>query len=372
MANARYLDDVSEALIVGGGLIGCATALRLRDAGCAVTVVDRGEPGREASWAAGGILAPEVEAHGPGAFVELMRAGVARWRPFADELRARAEIDVGYRADGTLQLAFDDDEAAALEARARWQRGAGVPVEALAAAEVARLEPALAAPRLALRYAGGHQIDTRAAVRAVVVACARAGVTFVRSEVRRLRHDGRRVLGVDTDGGPRDADHVVIAAGAWSTQLDGVPLPPGAVTPVRGQMIELRASAPPVRHVVFGAGGYLVPRADGRVLVGSTEERAGFAKEVTTAGLGTLCARAARLCPPLATLPVADHWSGLRPASADALPYLGATSIANLWMASGHFRNGVLLAPLTGEILAALVTGAAVPIDLTAVAPSRA
>jgi len=353
-------------------MVGCAIALRLRDAGAAVTVVDRGEPGREASWAAGGILAPEVEAHGPGAFVELMRAGMTRWRPFAEELRARAGLDVGYRDDGTLQLAFDDDEAATLEARARWQRGAGVPVEALGAADVARLEPALGRPVLGLRYASGHQIDTRAAMRALVIACTRAGVAFVRSEVRRLRLDGRRVLGVDTAEGPRDAAHVVVAAGAWSTQLDGMPLPPGAVTPVRGQMIELRAAAPPVRHVIFGAGGYLVPRADGRVLVGSTEERVGFAKEVTAAGLGTLCARAARLCPALAALPVADHWSGLRPASADALPYLGATAIANLWLASGHFRNGVLLAPLSGEIVAALVTGAAVPVDLSAVAPSRA
>ncbi|HEY2743001.1 MAG TPA: glycine oxidase ThiO [Polyangia bacterium] len=366
---------MSDVLVVGGGMIGCAIALRLADAGVAVTVVERGEPGREASWAAGGILAPEVEAHGPGAFFTLMRAGAARWRSFAEELRARAELDVGYRDDGTLQLAFDDDEAAPLEARARWQRGEGLAVETLDAAAVARLEPSLARPTLALRYAGGHQIDTRAAMRALVVACTRApgnGVRFVRADVRRVRHDGKRVLGVDTNDGSHDAGHVVIAAGAWSTAIEGVPLPPGAVTPVRGQMIELRAAAPLVQHVVFGAGGYLVPRADGRVLVGSTEERAGFAKDVTAAGLGTLCARAARLCPPLASLPVADHWSGLRPASADALPYLGATSIGNLWMASGHFRNGVLLAPLSGEIVAALVTGAAVPVDLTAVAPSRA
>ena len=372
-----------EVLVVGGGMIGCAIALRLADAGADVTVVDRGEPGREASWAAGGILAPEVEAHGPGAFVTLMRAGAARWRAFADELGARAEADVGYRDDGTLQLAFDDDEAAALEARARWQRGDGIGVETLSAAEVARLEPSLAPPRLALRYAGGHQIDTRAAMRALVVACTRAArgrVRFLRADVQRLRHDGRRVLGVDTADGAAaaflGAAHVVIAAGAWSTTLAGVPLPPGAVTPVRGQMIELRAAATPgatiVRHVVFGAGGYLVPRADGRVLVGSTEERAGFAKETTAAGRDTLTARAARLCPSLGALPVADHWSGLRPASADALPYLGATSIGNLWMASGHFRNGVLLAPLTGEIVAALVTGAAVPVDLTALAPARA
>ncbi len=357
-------------------MVGCAIALRLADAGADVTVVDRGEPGREASWAAAGILAPEVEAHGPGVFLELMRAGALRWRPFADELRARAELDVGYRDDGTLQLAFDDDEAATLEARARWQRGDGLAVEALDGAAVARLEPSLATPRLGLRYAGGHQIDTRAAMRALVIACTRAQVRFLRAEVRRVRHDGRRVLGMDTSDGAAasflGAAHVVIAAGAWSTALDGVPMPPGAITPVRGQMIELHAAAPLLRHVVFGAGGYVVPRADGRVLVGSTEERAGFAKEVTAAGLGTLCARAARLCPPLSQLPVADHWSGLRPASADALPYLGATAIGNLWMASGHFRNGVLLAPLTGEIVAALVTGAAVPVDLTAVAPSRA
>jgi len=363
---------VTDVLIVGGGIVGCAAALRLADAGLDVAVVDRGEPGREASWAAGGILAPEVEAHGPGAFIELMRAGAARWRRFAAELRERADIDCGYRDDGTLQLAFDDDEAATLAARARWQREAGLQVETLAASDVAALEPALAPPSLALRYGGGHQIDPRAAVRALVVACVRAGVTFVRAEARRVRHDGGRVLGVDGDAGPLDAAHVVVAAGAWSSLVDGVPLPRGAVTPVRGQMIELRAPAPPVRHVVFGAGGYLVPRADGRVLVGSTEERVGFVKDVTAAGLAALCARAARLAPSLAALPVADHWSGLRPASADALPYLGGTPVAGLWIASGHFRNGVLLAPLSGEIVAALVTGGTVPVDVTALSPSRA
>ena len=353
-------------------MVGCAVALRLVERGLGVTVVDRGEPGREASWAAGGILAPEVEAHGPGAFIELMRAGVARWRPFADELRRRAELDCGYRDDGTLQVAFDDDEAATLAERARWQRAAGLAVETLGAAEVARLEPALAPPTLALRYASGHQIDTRAAVRAVVVACARAGVRFVRGEVRRVRHDQRRVLGVDSDAGALDAGQVVVAAGAWSSQLDGVPLARGAVTPVRGQMIELRAPAPPVRHVVFGAGGYLVPRADGRVLVGSTEERVGYVKDVTAAGLATLGARAARLAPALAALPVGDHWSGLRPASADALPYIGGTSVGGLWICSGHFRNGILLAPLSAEIVAALVTGGTVPVDATALSPSRA
>jgi glycine oxidase len=137
-------------------------------------------------------------------------------------------------------------------------------------------------------------------------------------------------------------------------------------------MLELRAAAPPVRHIVFGGGGYLVPRGDGRVLVGSTEERVGYAREVTAAGLGALGARATRLCPALGALPVADCWAGLRPASADALPYLGATALAGLWLCSGHFRNGVLLAPLSGELIAALVTGGTVPLDVTPLAPSRA
>jgi glycine oxidase len=246
-----------------------------------------------------------------------------------------------------------------------------LPVEIVEPRALATLEPALGEARLALRFAEGQQVDTRAAVAALVSACVRAGVRFVRGEARRLRHDGRRVLGVDSDDGARDAAHVVIAAGAWSTRLDGVPLPAGAVTPVRGQMIELRAPSPPVRHVVFGAGGYLVPRADGRVLVGSTEERVGFAKEVTTAGLATLCTRAARLCPSLSSLPVADHWSGLRPASSDALPFIGATSLTNLWLCTAHFRNGILLSPLSADIIAALVTAAPVPIDTTRLSPSR-
>jgi glycine oxidase len=361
-----------DCIVVGGGMVGCSIALGLRDRGVDVAVVDRGLPGQEASWAAAGILAPQLEAHGPGPFLDLMRAGVDRWRAYADMLRARTGVDAGYRDDGALEIAFDDDEAAAMRARTGWQPEAGLAIEVLSAREVAALEPALAPAVFGLRFAEGRQVDTRAAVHATVAACTRAGVRFIRAEVRRIRHDGRRVFGIDTDGEPRDAACVVLAAGAWTTQIDGVPMPRGAVTPIRGQLIELRAPAPPVRHIIFGAGGYLVPRADGRVLVGSTEEQVGFAREVTAAGLGLLCARAAQLCPALGALPVADHWAGLRPASADALPYIGQSAIAGLTIASGHFRNGVLLAPLTAEIVGALVTGGTVPVDVTALAPSRA
>lgn len=361
-----------DLLIVGGGIIGCAIALALRDRGATVAVIDRGAPGDEASSAAAGILAPQSEAHGPGALFELLRASRQRWPAFARALVERSGgVEVAYRKDGALVVAFDPDEAERLLARARWQRQAGLAVELLDPRQLAALEPALAPARLALRLPDDHQVDGRLVMGALVTACARAGVDFVRAEVRRLRHDGARVLGVDTDGGARDAARVVVAAGAWSAQLDGLPLAAGAIVPVRGQMIELRLPAPPVRHVVFGDGGYLVPRADGRVLCGSTEERVGFHKEVTAAGLGALCARAARLCPSLARWPVAASWSGLRPASADALPYVGATALAGLYLATGHFRNGVLLAPLTAEIVCALVTGGTVPVDATFLSPSR-
>jgi glycine oxidase len=360
-----------ECIVVGGGVVGCAAALRLCDAGVAVTVIDRGPPGGEASWAAGGILAPQVEAHGPGPLFSLLHASARRWHGFADELRARSGVDVGHRRDGTLVLADDKDDAVRLVERMRWQPEAGLAIELLQPRDLAALEPALRAAPLALRLPDDHQVDSRALMRALVAACAAAGVAFVRGNVRRVRHQHGRVLGVELDDGARNAAHVVIAAGAWSAQLDGVPLGPGAVYPVRGQMIELTTVAPPFRHVVFGAGGYLVPRADGRILCGSTEERVGFVRDVTVAAVETLCARARLLCPALAQVPLTDRWAGLRPASADALPYIGTTALAGLHVATGHFRNGMLLAPLTGEIVAALVTGAAVPVDVSLLSPSR-
>jgi glycine oxidase len=363
----------SDCIVVGGGVVGCAAALRLRDAGLAVTVVDRGPPGEEASWAAAGMLAPQVEAHGPGPLFDLLLAGAQRWPRFAAELRERSGgVDVGHRTDGTLLLAGDEDEAARLEARVGWQRAAGLAVELLDGRALAELEPALERAPRAARFAGDHQVEPRAVVRALVAAAVHAGVDFVRASVRRIRHDRVRVLGVELDDGRTlDGGHVVVAAGAWSARIDGVPLPAGAVFPVRGQMIELRTAAPPFRHVVFGAGGYLVPRADGRILCGSTEEHAGYAKEVTAAVAARLCARAVRLCPRLADAPLHDRWAGLRPASADALPFVGTTAVSGLHLATGHYRNGILLAPLTAEIVVAIVTGTVVPVDTTALSPTR-
>jgi glycine oxidase len=363
-----------ECLIVGAGAIGMSAALRLAERGLAVTLYDRGLPGDEASSAAGGILAPLAESHGPGALLELLLAARRRWPAFAEELRGRSDVDLAYRSDGTLALAYDEGEVAQLRARAAWLRQCQLPVESLTSRQAHELERHIATPVEGLRFAGDHQVDPRRMVRALAAACARAGVRIERAEVRRLRHDGSRVLGLELDDGPRDAPLVLVTAGAWSSRLDGVPLPPRAVEPVRGQMIELRASLPPFSHVLFGAGGYLVPRSDGAILCGSTQEQVGFVKEVTLAGLGSFAARIARVCPALASLPITRSWSGLRPATRDELPFVGPTAVSGLYVAAGHYRNGILLAPLTAELIAAQMTDTPLPTDVTPslLSPARA
>jgi glycine oxidase len=361
----------ADCMVLGGGLVGCLTALRLAQRRLAVTLVERGRVGGEASGAAAGILAPQAEAHAPGAFLELALRSRAQHLPLAEELRDAVGVDVGYRAEGALVVAHDDAGATALGARAAWQRARGLRVETLAPDAIAGAEPSLAPVRAALHLPDDHQVDARRLVRAVEAAARRAGVTFIAAEARRLRVERARLTGVEIDGDSVGCGRVVLALGAWSARLDGAGLPPRAVTPVRGQLVALRTPLPPVSHVVFGAGGYLVPRADGRVLVGSTEERVGFVKQTTAAGLAELCTRALTLCPALGAAPVERFWSGLRPASPDGLPLVGPTSVEGLFVATGHYRNGVLLAPLTAEVMAALVTGARPPVDLAPLDPAR-
>jgi glycine oxidase len=361
-----------DCIVIGGGIIGLSAALALADRGVKVTVLERGEPGGESSWAAAGLLAPQAEAHGDGVLFELLHRGRQRWPEFARALEARSGVAIGYRAEGSYMVAFDHAEAERLEARARWQRKAGLAVEMLDGDALAKRAPALAPATLALFLPHDHQVDPRRLIGALVTASSRAGAKIERAEVRALRRDGARVSGVLTDLGPTHAGAVVLAAGAWSGLVEGAPLSTAQVVPVRGQMIAFDAASVALDQVVFGDGGYLVPRAGGRILCGSTEEQVGFNKEITEPGIYGLRMRAARLCPALAGLPMVERWCGLRPASADALPYLGATALGGLYAATGHFRNGVLLAPLTAEIMAALVTGGTVPVDISALSPARA
>jgi glycine oxidase len=355
---------VFDVLLIGGGAVGLACAAKLAERGLRVGVVERGPLGAEASSAAGGILAPQCEAHGPGAMLDLCLRSRALWPAFARELAATG-IDPAYRDDGTVALALDDTDAEALARRIAWQREAGLPVEELTADALHALEPALAPARLAARFPDDHQVDNVRVVQALIQAARRAGVAILATDAHRVVGAHGRVTGVAVDGAVLEAQKVVITAGSWSAQLGA-----NAVKPVRGQMIEL-AVTPPMRHVVFGDGGYLVPRKDGRLLCGSTEEHTGFDKSVTAEGLERQRVRLARLCPSLAAEPTARSWSGLRPGTPDGLPLLGPGTLEGLFVASGHFRNGILLLPATASIVTDLCTGARPSLDLAPFSPQR-
>jgi glycine oxidase len=329
-------------------------ALRLRQAGQSVTLLERGAAGREATWASAGMLSPQAEADGPGPSLD-----------FAAEVKALSGIDVGYRACGVVWLALSDEDEARLEQREAWQRRAGLALERLDARALREAEPGLGpAVRSGLLIPGDHQVDARLLGDALATAAERAGAQIrPGSAARRILVDRGRVIGVETEGETIAAGHVVLAAGAWSVGIDGAGLPPGAVRPVRGQIVELDPPTP-LDRVIFTSVGYLVAKPRGRLLAGSTMEEAGFAKEVTVAGVRGILDAAHRIVPALATAPITDLWSGLRPATVDNKPVLGASPVSGLTYATGHGRKGVLHAPLTAAVIADVVTGATPRVDL--------
>jgi glycine oxidase len=338
---------VRDCIVVGGGAIGCAVAWRLAQRRLRVTLVERGPLGGEATWAAAGILAPQAEAQGPGPLFDLLCAGRERWPAFAADVEAASGMEVAYRQTGTLVV---DGDAARFE----WQRALGLRVESRGSS---------------VFLPDDHQVEPRLLGSALAGAALIAGVGLVPGEAQRLVFDEGRVTGLIVDGELLPAPAVVVAAGAWSSQLQGLPpLPP--VRPLRGQMLELRAAPDLLSHIVYGDGGYLVPRADGRVLCGSSEEDAGFVKQVTPPTLSRLLQRALKLEPRLAEAQVSGFWAGFRPGTPDGLPLLG-TAAPGLHLATGHYRNGILLLPVTAEIVAALVTGEPPPVDIHAFRPAR-
>lgn len=362
--------------------MGCALAWRLRQRGVEVILVERGRPGAEASSAAAGILAPQVEADGPGPFLELGLRSRALYPAWVEELREATGIDVGYRREGTLVVAGvdgardPDAEVAALWARAAWQHRLGLPLVRLEGAEVRGLEPQLRPCAAALYFPEDRQLEAPLLARALAQAAAQMGVRFVTAHVHQVIVEGtgerRRAVGVAAQEQRLSAGHIVIAAGAWSSLVEGTGLPGGAVAPMRGQMLELDTCPPLLRHLVFGqvdgVAGYLVPRRDGRLVCGSTMERVGFRKEVTVAGLRRLLELAEGLVPALAQAEVRRIWAGFRPYTSGGLPLLGPTPIAGLLLCTGHFRNGILLCPISAEALCACITGqwaaGVAPVDL--------
>lgn len=352
----------ADAVVVGGGLIGLALAAELADRGLEVVVVERGEPGREASGAAAGMLSPQTDAAEPSPFFDLALESRALYPDWSRRLLEEVGIDVGYRRTGLLRVVADR-EAAAAHASCQWQRSRGLAVEERTRES---LEPRLAerlapGPRSFIFYPDEAVVDPRRLTRAAWLAAERRGVRVLTSTaVRRFSVERGACRGVETDAGPIEARRVVDSAGAWAAfdpSLD-VPVP---VEPVRGQIVEVRLPGRPLETVLSSEEVYVVPRTDGTALLGSTLERVGFRKEVTAGAVERLLAAASRLCPEIAAARFAAAWAGLRPGTPDGWPLLGASPVEGLFFATGHFRNGILLAPATARHMADLLTGRPAP-----------
>jgi glycine oxidase len=363
-----------RVLIIGGGVIGCSIAWHLARENNAVTLLERGRLGREASWASAGMIAPQAEAQAPGAFFELCLRAREAFEATLEMLRADSEVDPEYDREGILYLALNEQERAELQQRARWQASAGGTIEELTVSAARQLEPAISPEAIyVLRMPLERRIENRRLTMAYATAAAARGATLLEAvSVKHVLVKSGSATGVRTsDGREFEADIIVNAAGAWSDQIDGVGENLGSY-PVRGQIVCLDGRPGQLRWSVFSPGGYLVPRRDGRILAGSTMEEAGFDKSVTLAGLTKITRAALAMAPGLGDLPLREAWAGLRPATRDFLPVLGpSASVPNLFYAVGHFRSGILLSAITGEILTDLIQGRSPSIDLTPFSPKR-
>jgi glycine oxidase len=367
------MNAMADVLVVGGGVIGLAIAREAARSGLSVLLLERGETGCEASGASAGMLAAQLEGHDEGPLARLCLDSRALFPAFLDAVETESGIGVDRRTEGAIEVARGDAAAMELERSCRRQRERGLPVELLDAAALRRAEPALRDDAcLGLLLPLEHTLDPPALLRALRVAAERTSVRILTSvEVTRVTTANGRVSGVATAGGAKHAAaQVVIAAGAWSGSIvvDGWTMPRSE--PVRGQIVCYRA-ADLLRHVVATDDCYLVPRGDGRILVGSTMERAGFDRRVTAQGVETLGAAAIALVPALAGAALHGAWAGLRPGSDDGLPLLGPGGPEGLLHAWGHLRNGIVLTPLTARVIAGLLRGEAAGPDLKPFDPRR-
>ncbi|MEV8365765.1 glycine oxidase ThiO [Streptomyces niveus] len=375
----------TDVLVVGGGIIGLVTAWRAAQRGLGVAVVDP-EPGGGAALVAAGMLAAVSELdHGEQTLLGLNIASARLYPDFVAELESVTGQDTGYRACGTLAVALDSDDRAQLRELHALQRRSGLESEWLTGRECRRLEPMLApGVRGGLRVDGDHQIDPRRLATALVTACERAGVVFHRAWAERLRVVGDRAAGVTLAGGPErgaelDAGQVVIAGGSLSGRLAGVPDDVVApVRPVKGQVLRLTVPRPyapflsrTLRAEVRGSHIYLVPRENGELVLGATSEELGWDTTVTAGGVYELLRDAHELLPGITELPLTETRAGLRPTSPDNAPLLGPTALPGLHLATGHHRNGVLLTPVTGQVMATVLTTGELPDDARPFAPGR-
>lgn len=366
-----------DVLIIGAGIMGTSVALELSRRGASVTVLEKSLPGAEASSAAAGMLAAEAEAEREGPMLELCRYSRDLYRKWVKDLELSTQVSVGYLEGGSLEIAFSPAELSALKKKRKFQLESG-RAELLSKTALAQELPEVSPHQVGGVFLGDDaRISPPELFVATRIAAEAKGVRFVSGHtVRRVttraeksaRHVDAVVL---EDGSSLRAETVVVAAGSWTPLIEGLPLTQTDIIPARGQIVQLEMPQPIAECVLFGAGCYLIPRANGQVLIGSTLEFVGFQKGVTAKGVRDLLTSATTLLPCLEGATVSGMWSSFRPYTKDHLPLLGETSIRGLLMASGHYRTGILLAPATAKIIADLAQKKRPRVDLSAFDPLR-
>ncbi|MGB7845941.1 MAG: glycine oxidase ThiO [Candidatus Acidiferrum sp.] len=361
-----------DAVVAGGGLIGASIALELADAGMKVGLYDAREPGREASWASAGMISPAPENADMIPFVPMSRASVALYPEFIRKVEGLTGMDVGYRRDGALDVILNGEVEEELSTIIALQHGVGLKAEALNAEQARRMDPALTEEiEAAIFRADEASLDNRVFTDAVLKAAQQKGVEiFAGNGARALWKEGERCKGLILEKGQAEAKWTVIAAGCFSARIEGV-APYAPVLPAKGQMIALRCESLEIKHVLWLEHTYLVPRNDGRIIAGSTIERTGFDHDVTAGGMNKILSGAMKLVPGLEKARIEQTWAGLRPDSPDHLPIIGPTDVEGLLIATGHFRSGILLTPVTARMIREWVTTQTVSVDWERVSPMR-
>jgi glycine oxidase len=350
-----------DVIVIGAGIIGCTIAYRLAKQGLKIIVLDRSTPGKEASHAAAGMLAPRAEAahNAQDELLNLFEASHSIYPEFVAELQEESGVHIGYRKIGSILLATDYQEAKALAGFMARLLAQNRQVEELETKMLKKAEPALAdSVQAGLYFKDDHCIDNRQLMSALISAGLSEGVQFEHdTPVIRVKSDNNRITEVQTFNKSFTGDFIVNAAGAWSGMVgpEEVPSCKPPVRPIRGQIIRLQTYPQPLHHMIHTGHCYMVPWPEGRLLIGATMENVGFKKAITAGGMQHLLNAAIRTVPELSAATVDQAWAGLRPDTPDSLPILGKTAIDNLLMATGHFRNGILLAPITAQIICELV-----------------
>lgn len=360
-----------DVVVVGGGVIGLSIALELRPHN-SVLLIDRADTGKGASWAAAGMLSPQSEADADDAFFQLCMQSLRLFPQWAAALLSASGIDPECDNSGLIVLASADSDLRILEARCRWQKDAGFKAEMLDPDGVRQLEPAVT-----LNQCGGlllpaeFQVHPRSLAASLRAACERAKVVIrTHKEVDAVVTDGARVSGVRVGNETVAARQVVIAGGVWSSSIEGLS-PQIPLAPRKGQILSVAAPARMFRHMLRWAHSYFVPRRTGELVIGATNEDVGFDRTLTPAGVGRLLAEAQQISSHVGSFPIREMWTGLRPATPDSWPVLGASSVDRLFYATGHYRNGILLAPITASIICALLRGKSPPVPIDAFSPAR-